>query len=280
MALAIALVGLIGGIDYLTGYEISFSLFYLFPISLATWVSGRNMGLATSLLSAIAWFSADNLAGHTYTNPAIPYWNTLIRLGFFATVTVLLSNLRRAHQTIQTLALTDHLTGAVNARHFQALAQMEMHRLRRYQRPFTIAYIDLDNFKMVNDHYGHEAGDRVLATVTRRMRRDLRSTDVVARLGGDEFALLLPETGREDAQTVVSKVRAGLADEMQQSAWPVTLSIGVVTFLKIPATVDAAIRLADHLMYAVKTDGKNSIRYSVYEGETAAAGGENGVKNV
>jgi len=258
------LVGMIGLADYSTGYEFAFSVFYVLPIFLVTWFTNGRLGLCAALASAIVWFGADLGAGHPYSNPFIPVWNALIRLAFFVIITRLLSALRAATERERELARVDYLTGAMNSRLFYDVTQMEIDRCQRYKRPFTVAYIDLDNFKMVNDRYGHAGGDEVLRGVVRSLRRHARKTDVVARLGGDEFALLLPETDHEFARVALTKLHAGLLEEMRRNEWPVTFSIGVLTCCPAPSTAKELIRIADELMYAVKRETKNGLRYSVY----------------
>jgi len=262
-----ALIVVVGVIDFLIGYEIAFSLFYLIPISLVTWFSGTRLGVAASIASSLAWSIADIASGHVYPSPAIHYWNTGIRISFFFIVLALLSALKTALQREKELSRIDYLTGAVNRRFFLELIQKEIDRSGRYKRFLTVAYIDLDNFKTVNDQFGHSTGDEVLRIVVSAARKQLRSTDVIARLGGDEFALLLPETGQEDAQVVVSKIQHSLLDEMRKNGWSVTFSIGVLTcIVRMPGTSDELIKMADELMYSVKNNGKNSISDLVYAG--------------
>ncbi|MFA4915141.1 MAG: hypothetical protein WC560_00540 [Syntrophales bacterium] len=108
----------IGVSDFLIGYEIGFSLFYLFPIALVTWFAGRRFGVTASIVSSIVWFTADIASGHRYSHPAVYCWNSTIRFGFFIIVTLLLSALRKALEQEKELARIDNLTGAVNARFF------------------------------------------------------------------------------------------------------------------------------------------------------------------
>ena len=261
-----ALIGLIGIIDFLTGYEFSFSVFYVLPISLVTWLTSRRFGLLASLVSAGVWFSADTATGHPYSHPLIPVWNSFIRFVFFVIIALLLSALKRTMQRESELARTDHLTATVNLRFFYELAQMEIDRLHRYGHPFTLAYIDLDDFKAVNDQFGHATGDRVLHTVVVSIKKHMRKTDVCARLGGDEFALLLPETDQEFARLAMSKIQGELLKEMRQNNWSVTFSMGVLTCQVAPHTTDELVKMADELMYLVKHDSKNGIKYSTYAG--------------
>ena len=261
------LIGVIGLIDFLTGCEVAFSVFYVLPISLITWLASRRFGLVASLASALVWLGADvATTEHPYSHPLIPVWNTLIRLTFFIIITLLLSALRKATEREGELARIDYLTGAVNPRFFYDLAQMEIDRFQRYQHPFTLAYIDLDNFKTVNDQFGHATGDQVLLTVVSSARKYIRKTDAIARLGGDEFALLLPETSQESAHIALSNLHSGLLEEMRQNNWPITFSIGVLTCNATPPTAKELLRMADDLMYSVKHDSKNALKYSTYAG--------------
>lgn len=256
--------------DYLTGYEITLSLFYLIPLGLITWFTNQTLGIMVSFINSGVWLVADLAAGQRYFYPAIYFWNSLIRLGFFLAFTLLFSSLRKALAYQTKLARTDPLTGAVNSRFFGEILQTEINRLQRYKRLFSIAYIDLDNFKMVNDKLGHSMGDRVLKIVVSYACQNLRKTDIFARLGGDEFALLLPETNQEAARIVLSKLQAGLLKEMQERDWPITFSIGVVTCIEAPPSTDEIVRIVDNLMYGVKREGKNSIQYSTYPSENSA----------
>lgn len=266
LLLSLQVMLLIGLSDYLTGVEISLSLFYLLPISIAAWGIGRQAGILVSLLSVFAWRISNQLAGEHFSHWLIPYWNTLIRLGVFVIITVLLSQLRNLLEKERTLARTDSLTGALNRRAFFEKVETEILRSHRYQRPFTIVYIDLDGFKLINDRLGHSTGDALLKKVVQVICENIRRGDLLARLGGDEFAILLLETDQQLAPVVVSRLQKAISNQMQQNQWSVTLSIGALTYLKPLHSVDEMIRSADRLMYSVKGTSKNAIKYSVYMG--------------
>lgn len=259
------LVLIIGSIDILSGYEVAFSLFYLLPVFIVTRYAGLKIGIAISIASAISWYAADSLSGHPYSHPSIQYWNTTIRFSVFFIVTLLTSALRKAYAHEQSLARIDNLTGAMNSRSFVELIQMEIDRSQRNQKPFTLAYIDLDNFKYVNDHFGHSMGDAVLQKVVIETKNHFRKVDSVARLGGDEFAVLLPETDQDESVVAISKIQTSLLQEMKNNDWPVTFSIGVLTCKSRPNSKTELIKQADNLMYLVKKSGKNSIKYALYK---------------
>ena len=258
------LIAGVGLLDFFTGYEIAFSLFYLLPISLVTWFTGRRLGATASIVSGIVWLIADIVTRHPYSHPAIYSWNSAIRFGFFIIVTLLLSALRKTLEQQKELARTDSLTGAYNGRFFYELVQSEIDSFERFGHPFTVVYVDLDNFKTLNDNFGHSTGDKVLYTFVKQAKGHMRKIDVVARLGGDEFAFLLPETDPLAAQFTISRLQSILVEEMRKHNWPVTFSMGVVTCMDMPETIDKLMKQADDLMYSVKNNDRNGINYSIY----------------
>ena len=264
IAIGYIIIGVLGIIDTLTGKELDFSLFYVIPILIVTWHTGLGLGIVFSLISALVWLLSDVLSGNV-TLLSIYAWNTLTRLGFFLTIAFLLSRLLTVLEHEREIAHKDYLTGALNSLFFYNVLQMEINRSLRYKNLFTIAYIDLDNFKTVNDAFGYATGDEVLCFVVNQIKNSLRKVDVVARLGGDEFALLMPETNQKSAQVVLSKLQHNILAGMQKNNWPVTLSIGVLTYIDTPPTANEAIKKVDDLMYSVKKSSKNNIKYATYE---------------
>jgi len=257
--LGFILVSCVGVIDYITGYELGFSIFYLAPILLVTWFSGRWPGILIALLSAVVWLAVDMSTEQHHIHPLIPFWNAGIRFGFFLIIGFLLSMLRIKMVQEQHMATTDHLTGVANRRLFFSLLQTEIQRSRRYNHPFTLVYMDIDDFKSINDHHGHAVGDTILRDVSQVTKNSLRTVDTIARLAGDEFTILLPETDMEATRTVITKIQTSLQSIQEQYDCTVTMSIGAVSFKDAPETVDDAIKIADDLMYTAKIRGKNRV---------------------
>jgi len=269
IAVGCFLVFAIGVADYLTGYKLGFAVFYLLPIAFMAWYAGQPWGVLTALASFVAWYFADSLARNTYPRPLVYYWNSAMRLAYFLVVAYLVRRVRASLDKEKKLARLDHLTRVPNSRAFTELAEREIARVRRHSRPLTMVYIDIDNFKKVNDEQGHSAGDELLRAVASCIKDSLRATDVVARLGGDEFAALLPETDKDQAREVVDRMQTQVADRMKAGNWPVTLSVGAVTYAEAPDSVDELLRRADKLMYAAKRDGKGSARMELAHGDPA-----------
>jgi len=250
----LAVVLLIGVIDYATGAELAFSIFYLFPVGIAAWYIGLEAGISLSIMSALAWYIADTLARTIpYENPFIPAWNTGVRLMTFLIAAVFIYVLRSTLEREAQNARIDPLTGAPNTRAFYEAAEMQISMLKRYQRPFSILYLDIDDFKALNDTHGHSAGDSALKTVVHTLRQNLRGGDIIARLGGDEFVILLTEADARAAEIVSSRVQSAIRSKLQ-----LTCSMGVITCVSPPRSVDELVRKADNLMYEAKRLGKDT----------------------
>jgi diguanylate cyclase (GGDEF)-like protein len=262
-ALAASIVAL-GALDVATGTDVAFSVFYLLPVSLGARSGRRALALGTCAFAATTWVVADQVAGAEYSSWLVTAWNGTSRLVVFALVVTLLGSLRRALAHADDLSRTDSLTGACNQRHFVEMAEQERLRARRNGQPLSVVYIDLDDFKAVNDVSGHLAGDQLLRDVAGVLLQNVRLSDVVGRLGGDEFAVLLPETDTAGAEAVAGKLQAALrAVFATRSSVPVSASLGVASFSRAPDSFDALLSAADGLMYEVKAEGKDGMRTRV-----------------
>lgn len=262
----IALIILLSVIDYFTGHEISFAVFYLLPVSMAAYALGLRWGLVISLACAVIWQMVNTLAGQVFSHGWIGYWNMGTRYAFFGLVVALLCSLKTTIEKERGLSRKDFLTGALNNLAFYEFIQMEIARLGRYKRPFTIAVLDLDHFKELNDTLGHEAGDSALKEIVSAIQSSLRETDVVARLGGDEFVVFIAECASEKAQLAITRIHEAIVKAMQARLWKITPSIGVITCHK-PPTMQEMLALADQAMYRAKKNGGNQAVYAQYGAE-------------
>ncbi len=257
----------VGFTDYLTGNEISVSIFYLPPVLITAWFGGKWSGMWMAVLITLVWQLANVESGGTFSNPAITFWNSVMRLAFFLVIVLILDGLRTTFRREVVLARTDSLTGAANARALQDRAEMEIDRAKRYGHPLTVAYIDIDDLKKVNDRFGHSAGDELIREVAGIVSKSIRSVDMVARLGGDEFVVLLPETDDVAAQTVFNKLNIQVSESSGKNGRPpASVSVGVVTFRQAPETVDDMLELVDNVMYMVKNSGKAAARFEIFPG--------------
>ncbi len=260
-----ALVAVIGFLDYATGPELSFTIFYLVPIALGAWWGGFAQGILLSMACALSWQLVEISEGSSI-GPVIQLWNGIARFGVFVITSSLLSRLRVSLFLEKKLARSDPLTGAANGRTFYEAVAQTVERMMRTEQPLTLAYLDLDNFKWLNDNLGHSAGDEALCNLVRTIHHSIRATDLLARLGGDEFALLLPECGDAEAIAILERIQQRFAEEMRKKLWPVTISIGATTFPQPIRDVDAMVRRVDELMYEAKKAGKNRIVHHLLRG--------------
>ena len=268
--LGLITVALLGFLDYLIVPNYSLNIFFFIPVALGTWFAGKNVGITLSVASAIAWFTAAVVGHPDLLLSPVVYWNAASEFVLFLAIVSILPTLKTQLELERALARTDYLTGAANKRCFFETAAAEIQRAGRYKHPFTIAYLDIDNFKFINDRYGHNTGDTLLQSITKAMKAKTRSVDTIARLGGDEFAVLLPETQPEPAQIVARRLHKSLVEIAQKNEWPVTFSMGVVTFLDPPGSPDQMLKRADVLLYAAKNSGKNMIKHEVFSSITVA----------
>jgi len=160
------------------------------------------------------------------------------------------------------LASTDPLTNLPNRRFFEEYAKIELERLRRFQGAMSVLMLDLDRFKLVNDTYGHLAGDAVLKTVANRCKTAIRPSDLFARFGGEEFVMLLPETDESGAIVLAKKLCLmieSLKIKTDAGTLRVTGSIGVTSVTRKDRSISAAISRADKALYAAKSGGRNMV---------------------
>jgi len=211
--------------------HLPFYVLYLLPVLFVTAAVGRRGGITVGVVAAAGWLLADYLpfADGAAAWPQTCLTGALGLVGFLA-ASIILSLLVNALRREKEAARFDWLTGIANGRTFAEATELEIERGHQNHRPLSMAYIDVDNFKEVNDRFGHGVGDDVLRSVADTLKRNVRGTDVPARLGGDEFGVLLPEADEEAAGSVVSRATERLRSVFIENRWPVSASVGLVSY--------------------------------------------------
>ncbi|PLY01948.1 MAG: hypothetical protein C0623_04755 [Desulfuromonas sp.] len=253
---AILCVFLVGVFDQYAPKEMTHSFMYLLPISFVSWFCNRIYGIALSVLCTAIW-AMNNI----HPEVIITVWNILSTFVFFSMLVFLLNKTRELFENEKALSRTDTLTGAINLRAFKEMVEHEMLRSEREGLTYTIAYIDLDDFKQINDTYGHSAGDQLLKSIVGTISQNLRKTDILGRLGGDEFAIFLPATDRSSVETVMQKIHIKLAELVDSLSYRTSISAGAIICEAGTHSFDQLISVADNLMYQVKSSGKNNTFY-------------------
>ena len=255
--LILLITAVLGMIDLATGYEYSFSVFYLLPVSIAAWYDQFKITVLTIMLSGMTWLIADIHAGHHYSNTFIPLWNAFVRLGFFSIVAFLLINVRKNWQEMKNLAMKDQLTSLDNSRALDIEYRILRKLNFRKQSLFAVGIIDLDGFKAVNDTHGHHRGDEVLLQFSQILKKSCRSSDIVARLGGDEFAIILLDIDETQAYLCDDHLRTLFAESGLNQKYGVDFSMGLAILSELPENLEDATKTADQLMYQSKSLGKS-----------------------
>lgn len=180
----------------------------------------------------------------------------------------------RLHEATQQASVTDGLTGLWNLRYFQQRAEEEVERAERFGHALSLAIMDIDRFKSVNDEHGHLVGDQVLVEVARRVSGEVREVDTVARYGGEEIVIVLPETDLNGARLTAERIRAAVGgDGIETDAGPVgvTVSLGVAGYPVHGQTASELLRSADQAMYAAKQGGRDRVEAAPREDHEATA---------
>ncbi len=272
-ALAVVVVLAIGWIDWVTGPDYGFSLFYLVPVVTCGLLLGRAPAIAVAAIASLAWFVAD-VTQREDLYLKVSLWNATTRLAIFVGMALLTARLRRDRDELaalsarlqqlldgeSVLARTDPLTGLQNRRGFREALEIELARSRRSGVHLCLAYIDIDNFKNVNDARGHLAGDDLLRHFAAALRETIRGGDLAARLGGDEFGVLFIDVPEPVARAIADRILARMADLAR--AYPhcaLGASIGLAFFETAPEHAHDLIVAADAAMYEAKDRGKGRV---------------------
>ncbi|HEX9610549.1 MAG TPA: GGDEF domain-containing protein [Gemmatimonadales bacterium] len=242
----------------LTPTPVKLGLFYLVPVLFVTWYEGPVLG-SVFTVGAMGLRLATELEQQSpETSLSFSLFNQLSFAVVAGVAIFAFAHVRGTQLQLRELATRDALTHVLNAKSFGERLAQELERNRRYARPLAVLYLDLDNFKAVNDTHGHQTGDAVLRLVADAIRRAVRQPDIVGRMGGDEFAVLMPETDPAEADAVAQRLAQNIATAFRGSP-TVTASIGVVACTDTKVDSDDVLRSADQAMYEAKRAGKNRV---------------------
>ncbi len=241
-----------------TAPDLRLGILYVIPVLLAASQDGMGWGISFALATALLRFGVGIDQLPLETSLQVRILNEVAYLAVVGVAIAGLSQLRRTQAQLELLATHDPLTTVLNARAFASQVAQELGRNRRYGRPLALIYLDLDDFKRVNDAHGHATGDAVLRLVADAMRSAVRQADFVGRLGGDEFGVLMPETDGTVAHSVANRLAGGIRTVFRGTP-SVTASIGVVAVTGTEAGSDDLLRKADQAMYEAKRAGKDRV---------------------
>ncbi len=243
-----ALLVVIAALDAATGPELSFSIFYLIPIASVSWFVGMKPGRWFSIASALVWLAVDIISGASYSHFLIPIWNMLVRFGFFIIVASILPILRSKLEAESKLARRDFLTGLANSRAFYELAEVELDKALAQTRQLTLAYVEADGLKWINERYGRLAGDRLLCVVAETLQAHVPDPELVARTGGALFGVLIPGLDAESARLTLRKIQDSLKHEMQKKyQQPIKFGIVATAFETPPRAMGEFLQEAERL---------------------------------
>ena len=268
--LSALMLAAVGYLDYVTGVDVSVLPFYLVPLCLAAWRGPRWAWFVFAIGATVVWEISNRAAGRVDSSVALTWWNMTAVLSGYLLVGWLINLLRAQLSRARELSLTDSLTGLQNLRAFRATLYDLITLSHRSTLPLTVAYLDLDHFKDVNDSLGHAAGDAMLKAVAQALNASVRDSDVVARLGGDEFAIVLVNAQRAHASHVLAELHLRLNGLLRTFHDRASASIGAVHCARAPQSVDALIAYADQIMYEAKSTERGCMRMLDLEGAGGA----------
>ena len=246
-------------LDAATGSRLLMAPLYAVPVGFGAWALGRGAGFALAALSTAAARVVAAASGPAPAGAAEIAWNTAAQMALFLAVALLTAGLRERARGARALERKDPLTGLANLEAFRERAALEIERSRRWQRPLTLASVELDHLVALSAEFGRKAGDEALRTVAASFRSAFRSTDLPARVGPARLVLLLPETDRRGARVVLEKAVDLVRRDLDRGGWPVAAIACSVTSWGL-VEVDELLRRAEELLKEVRADTHRTVR--------------------
>jgi diguanylate cyclase (GGDEF)-like protein len=266
--IGISVLFLLGVLRTTTDADFTFTSLAILPVLAIAWMGGKNNGLFIAALATAMWSVADIVSERQFSAQWIPWANAATRLMTYSLVVLLTSQIRLQFNREHIHATRDSLTGVLNRRSFFEAGAAEIEHPKRDTHSLAVIFLDLDDFKQLNDSKGHEAGDAALRATAKALLGAVPACNCVARLGGDEFAVIIPQIEYEAAVEAGRQIYIAVNSSLAVFP-PVTGSIGIAWFEKIDRLFPAMVKAADDLMYEVKASGKNNMRSQRYAANSA-----------
>jgi diguanylate cyclase (GGDEF)-like protein len=243
--------------DWITPHDIRLHMLYIFPLVMITIHCERHSDTVIGFILA-STLQLVSFIGHRYSLGPLST-DMIVALASSWLSVILAKSYRKNYLESVSLSTTDWLTGLQNRRSFEGIMGIEIERQKRYGGVFSLAVIDLDGFKLLNDSRGHQDGDSALRLVAKVLKENIRQSDTTARLGGDEFVILMPNTIRDDCNSLCQLLSRQVASDMERAGFAITASIGCTSFDQSQDSTMAALAKADKAMYEAKAKGKNCV---------------------
>ena len=256
IALSAFLLALLVTIDGVLGFEPAFRILYVVPLWFATRLGGRWAGAALVVLSTWVGTTVDLQSRHV-TQVAV---FSSVSLHFLAlgALMLIIARMEEALWSARKQAMRDPLTGLLNRRALVEFGGDAFHRAQSLHEPLTAVVIDCNDFKKLNDEFGHSAGDHTLQMLARALESETRQMDLVARVGGDEFVILLPGSDEDEARGVMSRVEKAFEMRVQDAGYATSLSVGLAAAVDGDKIIDNLLHRADGQMYSQKSKAKSN----------------------
>ncbi|NNC92665.1 MAG: GGDEF domain-containing protein [Acidimicrobiia bacterium] len=259
VSVGLTMVAVLGVVDALSSPYVGFAVFYALTIMGVTFHAGWVAGTIVAILASGTTLTSTLLYAPDEVSPVVALWDLGNEIAVFGSLVLILHQIRLMFDKLADQSRTDLLTGALNTRGLLEAFERERSRAQRNPSPLSLAFIDLDDMKRVNDELGHAEGDAMLRILATSVLSSIRENDTFGRVGGDEFVLILPDTDEQAALKAIQRLRSVINRRTHVRSPYIAVSVGVVTFRRDPPEAADALRAADALMYVAKRAGGNRV---------------------